>query len=72
MIGIVELFSFRQMRDVAGVYHEGFAGSVLILPIACWSVPIELGLAGLLKPTWLSLICRKVNFERLIARCWNA
>src|SRR5262249_27378427 len=29
--------------------------------MACSSVPIALGLAGLSKPTWLSLICRKFN-----------
>src|ERR1700740_142865 len=40
---------------------EGFAGSALILPIASPSVPIALGLAGLSKPTCLSLICRKVR-----------
>src|SRR5258707_1036911 len=40
---------------------EGLADSALILPIASPSVPIALGLAGLSKPTWLSLICRKVS-----------
>src|SRR6266702_1399193 len=41
--------------------NEGLAGSDLILPMASWSVPIALGLAGLSNPTWLSLICRKVS-----------
>jgi hypothetical protein len=40
---------------------DGFTGIVLILLIASSSVPIALGLAGLSKPTWLSLICRKVS-----------
>src|SRR6516165_680675 len=33
----------------------------LILAIASWKVPSAFGLAGLSKPTWLSLICRKVS-----------
>src|SRR5262249_18702670 len=40
---------------------EGFAGSDLAFPMASSSVPITLGLAGLSKPMWLSLICRKVS-----------
>jgi hypothetical protein len=32
------------------IMNEGFAGSAPILPIASSSVPITLGLAGLLKP----------------------
>ena len=43
------------------IMKAGFAGSALILSIASSSVPIALGLAGLSKPTWLSLICRKVS-----------
>ena len=38
----------------------GFTGAALILLIASSSVPMVLGLAGLSKPTWLSLICRNV------------
>jgi hypothetical protein len=51
------------MADVAGVDHEGrlFFGSALILAIASSRVPSAFGLAGLSKPTWLSLICRKVR-----------
>ena len=33
---------------------------ILMRLIASSSVPSALGLAGLSKPTWLSLICRKV------------
>src|SRR6478672_4973990 len=40
---------------------DGFTGRVLILLIASSSVPMALGLAGLSKPTWLSLICRNVS-----------
>src|SRR4030088_2791994 len=40
--------------------NDGFAGIALILLMASSSVPSALGLAGLSKPTWLSLICRKV------------
>src|SRR5262245_33058157 len=40
---------------------EGFAGSDLTFAMASSSVPITLGLAGLSKPMWLSLICRKVS-----------
>src|ERR1700731_2278768 len=39
----------------------GFAGSVLIFLMASSSVPMAFGLAGLSKPTWLSLICRNVS-----------
>jgi hypothetical protein len=42
------------------IMKEGLAGSDLIFAIASSSVPITLGLAGLSKPTWLSLICRKL------------
>src|SRR3981081_1892626 len=41
--------------------NEGFAGKALTLLMASSSVPSALGLAGLSKPTWLSLICRKVS-----------
>src|SRR5229473_56478 len=40
---------------------EGFAGSDLTFAMASSSVPITLGLAGLSKPIWLSLIWRKVS-----------
>src|SRR3569833_3361027 len=43
------------------IMKDGFAGIVLILLIASSSVPFAYGLAGLSKPTWLSLICRKVK-----------
>src|SRR5216684_2811762 len=39
---------------------EGFAESDLTFVMASSSVPIALGLAGLSKPTWLSLICKKL------------
>src|ERR1043166_1606630 len=39
----------------------GFIGSAFTLAIAASSVPLTLGLAGLSKPMWLSLICRKVR-----------
>ena len=39
---------------------DGFVGIALIRLIASSSVPSAFGLAGLSKPTWLSLICRKV------------
>src|SRR5262249_35916291 len=42
------------------IMKEGLAGSDLTFAIASSSVPITLGLAGLSKPTWLSLICREV------------
>ena len=43
------------------IMKAGLAGSALTLPIASSSVPSAFGLAGLSKPTWLSLICRKVR-----------
>src|SRR5436189_3566101 len=51
--------------------NEGLAGSDLILPMASCSVPIALGLAGLSKPTWLSLICRKVSLLGSAASAWS-
>ena len=46
----------------AGMDHEaGLTGSVLMRAIASSSVPLALGLAGLSKPIWLSLICRNVR-----------
>ena len=40
---------------------SGLWGMALILLIAIWSVAVTSGLAGLLKPMWLSLICTKVK-----------
>src|SRR3984885_3408763 len=39
----------------------GLIGSALTLTMASSSVPSAFGLAGLSKPTWLSLSCRKVR-----------
>src|SRR5215475_9937568 len=39
----------------------GLTGIALIFAIAACSVASALGLTGLLKPIWLSLICRKLN-----------
>src|SRR6516165_9426384 len=50
------------------IINAGFCGNALTLVIASSSVPSALGLAGLSKPTWLSLICRKVR-PRLSAAC---
>ena len=43
------------------IMNDGLAGIALILSMASSSVPIAFGLAGLSKPTWLSLICRNVS-----------
>ena len=43
------------------IMNAGFTGSALTLLIASSSVPSAFGLAGLSKPTWLSLICRNVR-----------
>src|SRR5216683_680585 len=40
---------------------DGLIGIAFTLATASRSVPSVSGLAGLLKPIWLSLICRKVN-----------
>ena len=42
------------------IMNDGLVGIALILLMASSSVPSAFGLAGLSKPTWLSLICRKV------------
>lgn len=42
------------------IMKDGLTGIALILLTASSSVPSALGLAGLSKPTWLSLIWRKV------------
>src|ERR1700729_3622574 len=44
----------------------GLIGSALTLTMASSSVPSAFGLAGLSKPTWLSLSCRKL---RLLDPC---
>src|ERR1700731_3360180 len=41
--------------------NDGLTGIALILLMASSRVPSALGLAGLSKPTWLSLICRNVR-----------
>src|SRR6266566_4037268 len=43
----------RCVMSPVWIMKEGFTGSDLTLPIASWSVPITLGLAGLSKPIWL-------------------
>ena len=61
----------RQMGDIAvWITKAGrvFTTSSLTLPIASCSVPSASGFAGLLKPIWLSLICRNVNVEASAAR----
>src|SRR3979490_1753198 len=45
------------------IMKEGLAGIALTLLMASSGVPRAFGLAGLSKPTWLSLICRKVMPE---------
>src|SRR5450631_755808 len=50
--------------------NDGFAGIALILAMASSRVPSALGLAGLSKPTWLSLICRKVRAPAPGAAPW--
>src|SRR6202789_1235159 len=41
--------------------NSGGVESPLILSTAAFNVPVTSGLAGLLKPMWLSLICTKLN-----------
>jgi hypothetical protein len=43
------------------IMNAGFCVSALTLAMASSSVPSAFGLAGLSKPTWLSLICRKLK-----------
>src|SRR5262249_49721335 len=45
------------------IMKAGFGATALTLAMASRSVPRASGLAGLLKPIWLSLICRKVKAE---------
>src|SRR5664279_2836600 len=51
----------RWVMSPVWIMKAGFCGIALILLIASSSVPIAFGLAGLSKPTWLSLICRKLS-----------
>src|ERR1700693_989022 len=46
---------------------SGFWGIALILLIAVCRVAVTSGLAGLLKPIWLSLICTNVKSALLAA-----
>ena len=55
----------RWVMSPVWIMNDGFTGIALILLIASSSVPSAFGLAGLSKPTWLSLICRKVSPARL-------
>ena len=62
LIGIVELVRFGKMGDIAGMNHEGRLGRHrLHLGNGLAQRAERIGLAGLLKPIWLSLICRKVK-----------
>src|SRR5580698_558803 len=56
----------RWLISPVWIMKAGFCGSALTLPMASSRVPSAFGLAGLSKPTWLSLICRKV---RPLASC---
>jgi hypothetical protein len=59
LAGGVELAGFGQMGDIAGVEREGGAcGRALTASMVRFSVPMTSGLASLLKPIWVSLICR--------------
>src|SRR5579883_1618894 len=49
--------------------NAGFCGSALTLATASSRVPSALGLAGLSKPTWLSLSCRNVRLLVCCAAC---
>ena len=40
---------------------SGLTGMAMIFATASWKVALASGLAGFAKPTWLSLICRKVK-----------
>ena len=48
----------------ANVMKSGSCGSALVWAITWRSVPVGSGLAGLLKPIWVSLICRKGERRR--------
>ena len=49
----------------------GLVCMALIRSIASSSVPLALGLAGLSKPIWLSLICRNVSPLASAASAWS-
>jgi hypothetical protein len=51
----------RLRDDAVWIMKDGFTGIAFTRAMASSSVPMALGLAGLSKPTWLSLICRKVR-----------
>ena len=51
----------RWVMSPVWIMNLGLVGSAFTLAIASSSVPAALGLAGLSKPMWLSLICRKVR-----------
>src|ERR1700719_4083755 len=51
--------------------NDGLTGMALIRPTASSSVPSAFGLAGLSKPTWLSLICRNVRPRVSAAAAWS-
>jgi hypothetical protein len=51
----------RCVMSPVWIMKAGLAGNALMRPIASSSVPLAFGLAGLSKPIWLSLICRKVK-----------
>src|SRR5271154_5875598 len=53
--------SDRWLMSPVWIMKAGFFGNAFILAIASSSVPSAFGLAGLSKPTWLSLICRKLK-----------
>ena len=54
----------RWVMSPVWIMNDGFTGIALILLMASSSVPSAFGLAGLSKPTWLSLICRKRHAGR--------
>jgi hypothetical protein len=57
---IVELPGLGEMSPV-WIMKAGLTRRLFTLPIASFKVPRASGLAGLLKPTWLSEICRKLK-----------
>jgi len=65
---IVELPGLREMSESpVWIMKAGLAGRPFTLPIASFKVPSASGLAGLLKPTWLSEICRKLKPATAVA-----
>ena len=51
----------RCVMSPVWIMKAGFCGIAWMRAIASSSVPLAFGLAGLSKPIWLSLICRKVK-----------